>query len=156
MEFEKVYLDNLKTLMKERNLKQLDIANIIGVDPSRISKILSGDGFFTFEQAMKIATQLNMPFCSLNKISFNSLPEMLLALLDMIDKGCLDLTPINSGQIIVNRVMLQNALRQIHSLKTSPLHRDLKNRLMPLLINDISERIKDEPVDTDTFPAKKI
>jgi transcriptional regulator with XRE-family HTH domain len=52
--------DNIKTIREEKNLKQIEVANHIGVDKSAYSKIEKGLRALTVEELQKMAQLFNL------------------------------------------------------------------------------------------------
>jgi transcriptional regulator with XRE-family HTH domain len=52
--------DNIKTIREEKNLKQIEVANHIGVDKSAYSKVEKGLRSLTVEELQKMAQLFNM------------------------------------------------------------------------------------------------
>lgn len=52
-------MNRLKTLRKERNLTQIQMQILTGIDQSDYSKIENGRRYFTFEQCRRIALALH-------------------------------------------------------------------------------------------------
>lgn len=52
-------MNRLKQLRKERNLTQVQMQMMTGIDQSDYSKIESGKRYYTFEQCKRIALALN-------------------------------------------------------------------------------------------------
>lgn len=53
-------IDNLRKIMKDKNLTQVTIANYAGIIPSQMSKVFSGQVGISIQQLENIATCLNM------------------------------------------------------------------------------------------------
>lgn len=52
--------DNIKNIREEKNLKQIEVANHIGVDKSAYSKMEKGSRSLTIEELQKMAQLFNM------------------------------------------------------------------------------------------------
>jgi transcriptional regulator with XRE-family HTH domain len=52
--------DNIKAIREEKNLKQIEVANFIGVDKSAYSKIEKGQRALTVEELQKMARLFDM------------------------------------------------------------------------------------------------
>lgn len=52
--------DNIKTIREEKNLKQVEVTNHIGVDKSAYSKIEKGSRALTVDELQKVAQLFNM------------------------------------------------------------------------------------------------
>ena len=52
--------DNIKTIREEKTLKQIEVANHIGVDKSAYSKIEKGSRALTVDELQKVAQLFNM------------------------------------------------------------------------------------------------
>ncbi|MEN9655653.1 MAG: hypothetical protein RL311_561 [Bacteroidota bacterium] len=52
--------DNIKTIREEKNLKQIEVANHIGVDKSAYSKVEKGLRSLTVEELQKMAQLFNL------------------------------------------------------------------------------------------------
>jgi transcriptional regulator with XRE-family HTH domain len=52
--------DNIKSIREEKSLKQIEVANYIGVDKSAYSKIEKGSRSLTVEELQKMAQFFNM------------------------------------------------------------------------------------------------
>ena len=52
--------DNIKAIREEKNLKQIEVANFIGVDKSAYSKIEKGQRALTVEELQKMASLFEM------------------------------------------------------------------------------------------------
>ena len=54
------FSDNLKTIRKEKNLSQEELAELLGVSRQAVSKWESGDGYPEVEKLLMIAGKLNV------------------------------------------------------------------------------------------------
>ena len=54
------FSDNLKTIRKEKNLSQEELAELLGVSRQAVSKWKSGDGYPEVEKLLMIAGKLNV------------------------------------------------------------------------------------------------
>jgi transcriptional regulator with XRE-family HTH domain len=53
-------VDNIKAIREEKNLKQIEVANFIGVDKSAYSKIEKGTRALTVDELQKMSQLFNM------------------------------------------------------------------------------------------------